>query len=127
MSPITDNRSSARKLWQQALVQPFTQQSALHQLPQLRHTQDSRLLRLTPANSVKSLEVVDVDSTPGTPAHSIKSLEDSDAAPTNMTSGSSLVVPGNSTQLVGPPGLTVGATQRWYVVTVGTHVGVFQG
>lgn len=28
---------------------------------------------------------------------------------------------------IGPPGLTPAATQRWYVVTVGTNVGVYQG
>lgn len=28
---------------------------------------------------------------------------------------------------IGPPGMTPAATQRWYAVTIGSQVGVFQG
>lgn len=34
---------------------------------------------------------------------------------------------GQLTSAIGPPGLTPAATQRWYVITAGTNVGVFQG
>lgn len=72
---------------------------------------------------------------PSSPMGSIDSLEYIDSTPSSSTSTSAqstVVVPAaaatpNIVPAIGPPGLTVAATLRWYAITVGTRVGVFQG